>query len=314
MPEQLTSRKQPADAKPYDEIKMSTAAAKTLRLVFPLWQGGNNPPYYLGCKLLEWLAPAPSGPVEEVPVPPPDGQALVEDNKLVGRQVVLEQLRSARALIDKHLPDRLVTLGGDCLVDLVPFAYLNEHYDGDLAVIWIDTHPDIMTTEQFNHAHAMVLSTLMGNGDPELVKNVPRHVEPKNILFVGVHDPTTWEASEIQRLGLQVVGPDALAESGSQPVLNWVKATGKKHLAVHVDLDVLDPAHFRALLFAEPGISTDKWAGTAEGELTIPQLVKVVSDLSAVEAKIVGIGFAEHVPWDALALKNMLAKLPLLGT
>ena len=29
---------------------------KTLRLLFPQWQGGNNPPYYLGAKLLDWLA------------------------------------------------------------------------------------------------------------------------------------------------------------------------------------------------------------------------------------------------------------------
>ena len=35
---------------------------KTLRLLFPQWQGGNNPPYYLGAKLLDWLAPAASGP------------------------------------------------------------------------------------------------------------------------------------------------------------------------------------------------------------------------------------------------------------
>ncbi|RMS43544.1 hypothetical protein ALP66_04865 [Pseudomonas amygdali pv. photiniae] len=28
---------------------------------------------------------------------------------------------------------------------------------------------------------------------------------------------------------------------------------------------------------------------------------------------VVGLGIAEHLPWDALALQNMLTKLPLLG-
>ena len=53
---------------------MAATNDKTLRLIFPQWQGGNNPPYYLGAQLLSWLAPEPSGPVEEVPVAAPSGQ------------------------------------------------------------------------------------------------------------------------------------------------------------------------------------------------------------------------------------------------
>lgn len=30
---------------------------KTLRLTFPQWQGGINPPYYEGSHILDWLAP-----------------------------------------------------------------------------------------------------------------------------------------------------------------------------------------------------------------------------------------------------------------
>ena len=30
---------------------------KTLRLTFPEWQGGVNPNYYMGSRLLTWLAP-----------------------------------------------------------------------------------------------------------------------------------------------------------------------------------------------------------------------------------------------------------------
>ena len=30
-------------------------------------------------------------------------------------------------------------------------------------------------------------------------------------------------------------------------------------------------------------------------------------------ADIVGIGITEHLPWSALALRDMLAKLPLIG-
>ena len=44
---------------------------QTLRLIMPQWQGGNRHDYYFGAQVLAWLAPAPNGPVETVPVPEP---------------------------------------------------------------------------------------------------------------------------------------------------------------------------------------------------------------------------------------------------
>ncbi len=189
----------------------------TLRLVFPQWQGGNNPPYHLGSKLLDWLAPEHVGPSEEVPVSLPTDEPLPVEGGIVARRALLQQLRKARQLIDKHRPDRLVVLGGDCLVDLAPFAYLNERYAGDLAVLWVDTHPDIMT-----------------------------------------------------------------------------------------------PAQFRALLFAQPTAAAGAFDGIAQGRLSMEQVVRLLGDVAGV-ADVVGLGIAEHLPWDALALKNMLARLPLIG-
>ncbi len=50
--------------------------SKTLRLIFPQWQGGNNPPYYLGSQLLSFLSPEAKGPVEIVPVELPTTEPL----------------------------------------------------------------------------------------------------------------------------------------------------------------------------------------------------------------------------------------------
>src|SRR5579863_4714723 len=100
---------------------MTSSADKTLRLNMPQWQGGNDPGYHFGSQLLQWLAPAPHGPVETVPVPEPKlDETLPVENGVVARAAVLEQARAARRLIDKHQPDRIVTLGGDCLIDLAP--------------------------------------------------------------------------------------------------------------------------------------------------------------------------------------------------
>lgn len=286
--------------------------SKTLRLIFPQWQGGVNPPYHFGSMLLSQLSPAATGPVEEVPVAAPTDAALPTENGIIARSALLKQAADARAIIDRHAPDRLVVLGGDCLVDLAPFAYLNERYDGDLAVLWVDSHPDIATPAQMPNAHAMVLGNLLGQGAPEFTAAVPRPVKPEDVLFLGLHAPSDWEAGEMTRLGLRSVSPEMLTAEGSTPVLDWFRATGKRHLAVHFDLDVLDPSTFRSLLFAKPGLPEGAFDGVAQGKLTMAQVVKVLSEV-AQEADIIGLGITEHLPWDAMALRDMLTQLPLLG-
>lgn len=290
---------------------MSTAPEKTLRLLFPQWQGGNNPPYFFGAQLLAWLAPAADGPVEHVPVVEPDQQPLPLEGGIVGRTALLQQLHNARQLVDQHQPDRLVVLGGDCLVDLAPFAYLNERYDGDLAVLWVDAHPDVMTPDHFHHAHAMVLGNLLGEGDRAFADTVRLPLKPANVMYAGLQQTLPVETATLRRLGLRSAGPAELADS-SEPVLQWLRDTGARHLAIHLDLDVLDPTLFRSLLFAEPNIATDTYDGVAKGKMSMDQVLRLLADVAAA-VDVVGIGIAEHLPWDALAIKNMLAKLPLLG-
>lgn len=289
----------------------SNRPANTLRLLMPQWQGGNNPPYHFGAQLLSWLAPPANGPVETVDVAPPDGAPLPLEDGIVGRSALLAQLRCARECIERHQPDRIVVLGGDCLVDLAPFAYLNERYDGELAVLWIDAHPDIMTPRDFQHAHAMVLGNLLGEGDADFVKSVSRRVDPKRVMYAGLKELLPVEEAFIKRLGLRHAGPAELA-SDSSPVLKWIEETGARHVAIHFDLDVLDPALFRSLLFSNPASPPGAFDGIAQGSMTIAQVVRLINDVAHV-ADVVGLGITEHLPWDALAMKEMLNRLPLLG-
>lgn len=107
----------------------------TLRLLFPQWQGGVNPPYVLGAKLLNWLAPGlkENEMFEEVTVDP--NSSLEEQDGITAKSVLLEQAREASSLIHKHRPKKIVTFGGDCGVELAPIAYLNELYKGDTALL-----------------------------------------------------------------------------------------------------------------------------------------------------------------------------------
>ena len=40
-------------------------------------------------------------------------------------------------------PEKIVTLGGECSVSVVPFTFLAGKYPDDVAIVWIDAHPDV---------------------------------------------------------------------------------------------------------------------------------------------------------------------------
>jgi len=49
--------------------------------------------------------------------------------------VVLQQLRSALAIIQEHEPARITTVGGECSVSMAPFSYLINKHGADLAIL-----------------------------------------------------------------------------------------------------------------------------------------------------------------------------------
>ena len=280
---------------------------RTLRLLMPQWQGGNNPAYAMGARLLAWLAP-PAGetPQVEVPVEPFDGSELPREGGVVAQSVLLRQARSARKIIEAYEPDRVIVFGGDCLVSQAPFAYLNERYGGRLGVLWIDAHADVCTPEMHRHEHAMVLGNLLGEGDASFSAEVGVPLKPECVMYAGLQETSPQVTAILDRLKLGQAGARELAED-SGPVLKWIEEQGIEKLAIHLDLDVLDPRLFRALLFAQPdGTVID----SPSGEMTLPQVARLIRDVSG-RTEVVGLAIAEHLPWDAVNLHDFLASLPI---
>lgn len=282
----------------------------TLRLNMPQWQGGDEPAYRFGAELLRWLAPAHSGPEETVAVPAPDGRAAELDRGIKSRTALLSLARAARAAIEKHRPDRIVMLGGDCLVDLAPIAYLNCKYQGTLGVLWIDAHPDVMSAAEFSHAHAHVLAMLLGRGDEAFVAEVPVKLDPARVMIAGMSAWTAVEGEILGQLGVRHTPAADIADS-SQPILDWIEREEIAHLAIHFDLDVLDPAHFSPLLFNKPGVPKTTFDGIVQGTMKLEQVVRLLKDVAAAN-DLVGLAITEHLPWDALRLKTALADLPIM--
>ncbi|MEE6677452.1 arginase family protein [Limosilactobacillus fermentum] len=108
-------------------------------------------------------------------------------------------------------PDKVLMVGGDCAVSLAPFDYLSGRYGRDLGVVWLDTHPDISTTEESHHLHEMVVSSLLGKGAPGF--NAHHPLASDQVILAGLieEDPA---ADGPQRFRLP--GPTADAQAAAR--------------------------------------------------------------------------------------------------
>lgn len=300
------------------EAQNMTAAQqkKTLRLLMPQWQGGDydlsvptGELYPLGARILAFLAPESDAPLVEVPVEPFTGDSRTKQNGVVRQDAVLKQLRAATKIIDEHAPDRIIMFGGDCLVNQAPFSYLNERYQGKLGLLWLDAHPDISTPKNYDREHAMILGNLIDGGDPVFAREVRMPLKVDQVLIVGVEGYNSPAEEEIvKKTGLRVLQSKDVA-SNSDVVLRWIRDNKFDHVAIHFDLDVLDPKSFYSQFPNDPA-ATEKF-DTNLGKLTIAQATRLIKDVSGA-TDVVGLGFTEHMPWDARNLKNMMEQFPFM--
>jgi arginase len=137
---------------------------------------------------------------------------LEERDGVEAKTAVLRQLDAALSIIREHDPARITTLGGDCGVSMAPFSALIEKYGDDIAVLWIDSHPDMGTGHSaYPGYHAMVVSALTGHGDREILERLPATISAHRVALVGMHDWTDHTLPPLaDEWGLTVFPPDRL--------------------------------------------------------------------------------------------------------
>ena len=73
-------------------------------------------------------------------------------------------------------------------MSVAPFSALADRYGDDLAILWIDSHPDVGTgASEYPGYHAMAVSALVGRADPEVQALLPTTVSPTRVAVVGLH-------------------------------------------------------------------------------------------------------------------------------
>lgn len=280
---------------------------KTIRLLYPDYVSGGLDTYYFGANLMAHILPENNKqPIIRVDIKPPTGEEKAITDGIYAKDAVLAGIQDAMAKIEAEQPDKIITIGGNCMVSQAPFDYLHGKYE-NLGIIWIDAHPDVSTVaDGYPNAHAMVLGSLLGYGDAAL-SNMMRYpkFKPEDILYVGLQGLHDYQKSFLDSVNVayKVQTEEFVSD---QEIRGFAQRFDR--VVVHFDIDVLDEHFFHSTYFANPELVGD---GSGGGKMTIDQLtgvLQIIQDCS----DIVGFTIAEYLPFDEHRLHNMFQKLDIL--
>ena len=279
---------------------------KTIRLLYPDHISGGLPQYYFGANLLQHILPANENQkLVKVEIAPPGDTEPPVTGGIYGEDQVIAGIRDAQEKLEAEKPDRIITIGGNCLVSLAPFDYLHGLYE-NTGIIWIDAHPDVSAPENgYPNAHAMVLASLLGKGAPQLagqMKN-PRF-RPDEILYLGLQGLHDYQENFLKEMGVHYQVQDQSFVSDDE-IAAFIKRFDR--ILIHFDIDVLDEHFFHSTYFANPDLVGDGSGGGKMTMETLGRLLKLITEHS----DVAGFTIAEYLPFDEYRLHHMLAGISL---
>lgn len=279
---------------------------KTIRLLYPDYASGGLETYYFGAKLLQHiLPPNENQKLVEVKIEAPDGKPKPVTNGISAEDEVISGIRDAKKKIAEEKPDRIITIGGNCIVSLAPFDYLNGLYK-NIGIIWIDAHPDVSKVEDgYPNAHAMVLGSLLGSGAKSLRDEMENpFFKPEQILYIGLQKVHDYQEKFLKEAGInyKIQDKDFLSD---EEIRRFMKNFDR--ILVHFDIDVLDEHFFHSTYFANPELKGD---GSGGGKMTMKKLSEILQLISN-ESEIAGFTIAEYLPFDEERLNEMFGKIKI---
>ena len=237
---------------------MSEFSHETLNLFFPQWQGSARFELYEGAKLLHESL---HNRISFTQVPTSLTYSLVADKNILGYSQVFSQLIDACRVIQDQNPKRILTIGGDCGVELAPVSFLNKIYTQTLTVVWLDAHGDLNTpsSSPSAHFHGMPLRTLLGEGDVDIINCTFSALRPEQVFLVGAREFDSPERRFIQQKELPIFSAETINSGDFNRLISMLVKTGSDKLYIHLDLDVIEPKEFPHVACpVSGGIHTDR--------------------------------------------------------
>ena len=281
---------------------------KTIRLLYPDHASGGLDTYYFGANLLQYILPSNSNqPLVKVNIEPPNNKEKKITNGISAEEEVLNGIKDAQNKIQSEKPDKIITIGGNCLVSLAPFDYLHGIYK-KTGIVWIDAHPDVSTVKDgYPQAHAMVLGSLLGYGASQLSAQMKNSkFKPNELLYVGLQPLHNYQEKFLKDVGVNFKIQDKEFVNNEE-IKAFIKSFD--NILIHLDIDVLDEHFFHSTYFANPELVGD---GACGGKMRIEKLTEILQVITE-NSNVVGFTIAEYLPFDEHKLHKMFSKIKLFN-
>ena len=253
---------------------------KKLTIVIPQWQGGGQDlsTYYGAFAMHENYLHGKADKVVEIS----DAEISPVEENILGYADILDGMQRVNEALEEYDPEKIFTIGGGCDADTPCAAWLNEIYDGDMAVVYIDAHGDLNTpaSSDSHLYYGMSLRALAGDSAPEYIENLASTIDPEQLITCGARnlDPEEHRYKKHHDI------PDFTVEQLEKDpglVARTIAEKGYSTVYIHIDFDVLDQAEFQLTPLDEPD------GMTKENLLDIIYAIRDVAD-------VVGFGLLEY--------------------
>jgi arginase len=210
---------------------------------------------------------------------------------------------SAKLAFDKvKNGQKLVALGGDHSINLGVVSGASAALDGDLGLIYFDTHGDMNTedTTLSGNIHGMHLASLLGFGTPSLINvfQEGRKIRKENLLHIGASELDQPEVDFIEKENLNCFKIFDLLSFGLRPLFESIDKLSSqvKNIWVSLDLDSIDTTY-------APGAGMP-----TKGGLTYREII-TIADYIRKHCNVVGVDVVEYNPLQDI--KGMTAELSI---
>jgi arginase len=211
--------------------------------------------------------------------------------------------RVSSALEGGRLP---VVLGGDHALGVGGVSAALDHFEGDLAILWIDAHADLNTpaTSPSGNLHGMPVAALLGlNDEPPhpqwsalLEATLPVHrLAAHRAAWIGLRDVDVAERNRMG--GLQGCFPSTMQDVDRHGLIDelerfdlWLRRSSVRHLWISFDVDALDP-------YEAPGTGTAVRGGLSYREAhLLAEILRELLDEPQCPYRLVGVDVMETNP------------------
>lgn len=182
--------------------------------------------------------------------------------------------------------EKVLALGGDHSISIGTVSGASSFYNGELGLIYIDTHGDLNTEEttETGNIHGMSYAAVLGFGNKSLA-GIGRNIKKENALLVGAKDLDLAEEKLIKKENLNVFSIMDLLGEGLNPLFKKIDNLQKKvkNLWVSLDLDAIDKVY-------APGVGIPNNGGFTYRE------IEAVAKYIGKNCNIAGLDIVEYNP------------------